>query len=151
MLETFRPLLDAARDLDLGDPAAARQELTARFDPTGPEAAELNRRLVELLEEGRIAERGELPVRFGRVSKACEETGGHSIDVVLMNGAGPRHRHPGGELDYCVALEGTPRFDGQEPGWVVYGPDSVHVPTVEGGTMLIVYLLPGGQIEFLVD
>jgi hypothetical protein len=38
---------------------------------------------------------------------------------------------------------------GQGPGWVVEAPGSQHVPTVAGGTMLIVYLLPQGRIEFL--
>ena len=149
MLDTFRPLLDAARGLDLSDPEAARAELARRFDPAGPRAAELKRGLEELLEAGRIAHKGELPVRFSRAAKPSPETDDHSIDVVLMTGPGPRHRHPGGEIDYCIALEGEPTFDGQPPGWVVYGPDSVHVPTVAGGTMLIVYLLPGGGIEFL--
>jgi hypothetical protein len=37
---------------------------------------------------------------------------------------------------------------GEPPGWVVEPPGSVHVPTVAGGTMLIVYLLPRGEIEF---
>lgn len=149
VLETFRPLLEAARELDLADPAAAEAVLTRRLDPRGPEAEKLNAELVRLLEEGSIANRGELPVRWGRVAKPGPETDQYSIDVVYMNGAGPRHRHPGGEIDYCVALEGDPRFDGREAGWVVLPEDSVHVPTVEGGSMLIVYLLPGGAIEFL--
>ena len=34
-------------------------------------------------------------------------------------------------------------------GWVVESPGSEHVPTVEGGRMLIVYLLPEGAIEFV--
>ena len=34
-------------------------------------------------------------------------------------------------------------------GWVVYGPDSVRVPTVRDGEMLILYFLPGAAIEFL--
>ena len=149
MLDTFRPLLDAARDLDLSDTAAAERLLRERFDPAGDAARALNDELRALLEAGRIADRGEPPVRFGRVAKATDETDGFSIDVVHMSGPGPRHRHPTGEIDYCVALEGEPTFDGHAPGWVVLGPDSVHVPTVDGGTMLIVYLLPGGAIEFL--
>lgn len=149
MLDTFRPLLEAARGLDLADARRAEGELRERFDPQGPEAAALRARLVELLEAGRIAERGELPVRYGRVCKATPESLGFSIDVVLMTGPGPRHRHPNGEIDYCIALEGEPTFDGNPPGWVVETPDSVHVPTVAGGTMLIVYLLPEGRIEFL--
>jgi hypothetical protein len=32
---------------------------------------------------------------------------------------------------------------------VVERPGSQHVPTVAGGAMLIVYLLPKGQIEFV--
>ncbi|MEO0651657.1 MAG: DUF4863 family protein [Planctomycetota bacterium] len=149
MLDTFRPLLEAARGLDLSDPAAARDELTRRFDPDGPDAATLRERLVALLEDGQIAHKGELPVRFSRAAKPSPETDDHSIDVVLMTGPGPRHRHPQGEIDYCIALDGAPTFDGHPPGWVVYGPDSVHVPTVADGQMLIVYLLPGGGIEFL--
>ena len=71
------------------------------------------------------------------------------IGAVVMTGPGPRHRHPLGEVDYCVRLEGEPTFDGRAPGWVVLPTDSTHVPTVADGKMLIVYLLPEGSIEFL--
>jgi hypothetical protein len=151
MLETFAPLLHAARGVDLSSPAGARAELARRFDPNGPAAVELNAALKALLEAGKVAERGALPVKFGRVARAGEATLGFSIDVVHMNGAGPLHRHPNGEVNWCVALEGKPTFDGQPPGWVVFPPDSQHVPTVAGGTMLIVYLLPQGAIEFLAQ
>lgn len=149
MIETFRPLCEAASGLDLADPEAARAELERRLHPSSERARELERALVELLDEGRIAERGELPVKWGRVSKASDATLDFSIDVVLMNGAGPRHRHPRGEVNYCVALDGSPTFDDRPPGWVVMTPESEHVPTVAGGTMLIVYLLPAGEIRFL--
>ncbi len=101
------------------------------------------------IRDGKIAERGELPVRFGRVSKATPESRDFSIDVVLMTGPGPRHRHPAGEINYCIRIDGEPTFMDQPPGWVDEAPDSVHVPSVAGGTMLIVYLLPQGQMEFL--
>jgi hypothetical protein len=149
VLETFRPLIDAARGVDLTDAAAAETELAHRLDPESDAAKALNTELARLLEEGKVAERGELPVRFGRVAKAGPETDGFSIDVVLMTGPGPRHRHPNGEVDWCMALDGEPTFDGRAPGWVVCPTDSTHVPTVAGGTMLIVYLLPDGAIEFL--
>jgi hypothetical protein len=148
MIETFRPLFDAAAGLDLRDPAAAISELERRLDPGGDAAKKVAGELRTLLAEGRIADRGAPPVRWSRVAKAGPETRELSIDVVLMDGAGPRHRHPGGEVNFCVALDGEPRFDGKEPGWVVFPPGSSHVPTVEGGTMLIVYLLPDGRIEF---
>jgi Domain of unknown function (DUF4863) len=149
MLDTFRPLLEAAHGLDLAQPVLARAELQKRFDPAGPAARTLRASLLRLYEEGKIAQNGALPVRWGRAAKATPETLDQSIDVVVMNGPGPLHRHPRGEVNYCIALEGAPRFDGQEPGWVVFPPASRHVPTVSGGTMLIVYLLPQGQIEFI--
>lgn len=149
MLDSFAPLIDAARNLDLSDPEAAKLELERRFPADSPAAKALNAELMRLWEAGEVAQRGAPPVRFGRVSKPGPDTADHSIDVVVMEGAGPRHRHPQGEVDYCVRLDGDPRFDGHPAGWVVYGPDSVHVPTVSGGTMLIAYLLPQGGIEFL--
>jgi hypothetical protein len=149
MLDIFLPLLRAAEGVDLADPEAAVLELNRRLDPQGPAARETGEALKKLLAEGRVAERGALPVRYGRVAKATPETLGFSIDVVHMNGPGPLHRHPGGEVNWCVALDGKPTFDGHAPGWVVFPPGSKHVPTVAGGTMLIVYLLPQGAIEFL--
>ncbi|GAB4146977.1 MAG: hypothetical protein Fur0037_15100 [Planctomycetota bacterium] len=85
-------------------------------------------------------------IRFGRVAKDLR---GYSVDAVWMSGPGPKHRHPHGEIDLCFADGGDPRFDGNAEGWVVYGPGSVHVPTVRGGAMLILYFLPRGAIEFL--
>ncbi len=149
MLTTFLPLLQAVQGLTLDDAASAQAQLNERFNPCGPEALAFNECLKALLEKGQIADRGELPVRWGRVAKPSEESLGFSIDVVLMNGAGPRHRHPKGEVNYCIALEGEPTFQDQAPGWVVETPGSEHVPTVSGGLMLIVYLLPDGSMEFL--
>ena len=149
MIDSFMPLLVAAQGVDLDDPEQARLTLQRRFDPEGPQARALEDELVRLLDAGKIADRGELPVRWGRVAKASDETLQFSIDVVLMTGAGPRHRHPRGEVNYCVALEGSPTFEDRPAGWVVLGPETTHVPTVQGGKMLIVYLLPGGEIEFL--
>lgn len=148
MLDVFAPLIAAAREIDLSDPARARAELERRLSPSSPEAAALNRALVGLLDAGRVAHRGEPPVRWSRVAKSTTETDGFSIDVVDMTGPGPRHRHPNGEINWCIALEGRPTFDGEPAGWVVEPPGSEHVPTVEGGRMLIVYLLPSGAIEF---
>ena len=149
MLETFQPLIDAATGIDLTDPETACTELKGRLDPTSAEGQELSAALVRLLEEGSVANRGEAPVKYSRAAKATEETSGFSIDVVDMSGPGPRHRHPNGEMNWCIALDGEPRFGGKAPGWVVEVPGSEHVPTVSGGRMLIVYLLPDGAIEFV--
>ena len=148
LVDSFRPLLEAASGLPLDDPARARAELSKRFDPSSPKAVALNAKLREHLDKGEIAERGAPPVKYGRVAKSGPETADFSIDVVHMSGPGPRHLHPEGEINYCIALDGAPTFMGQPPGWVVEPPGSEHVPTVAGGTMLIVYLLPRGRIEF---
>jgi hypothetical protein len=151
MLDTFRPLLEAAQGLDLADPAKALDLLTQRLPPGSERARSLNTDLLRLLESASIANRGEPPVRYSRVARPTDTTLRFSIDVVDMTGAGPAHHHPLGEVNWCVALEGDPRFDGQPPGWVVLPPGSTHVPAVAGGRMLIVYLLPEGRIEFLPD
>lgn len=149
MLTTFDPLLAAAEGLDLTDPERARAELNQRFDPASDAGQKLQADLKGLLAEGKVAENGEMPVKWGRVSKALPESREFSIDVVHMNGAGPKHRHPQGEVNFCIPLDGSPKFEGCGEGWVVMAPDSIHVPTVEGGEMLIVYLLPKGEMEFI--
>lgn len=149
LIDVFAPLIAAADGVSPSDPQAAGVLLRQRLDPHGASARELNARLRQLLDAGEIAQRGAPPVKYGRVAKAGPQTREFSIDVVDMNGAGPRHRHPRGEINYCIALEGAPTFMGQPPGWVVEPPGSEHVPTVAGGRMLIVYLLPQGEIEFL--
>ncbi|HEY3180053.1 MAG TPA: DUF4863 family protein [Casimicrobiaceae bacterium] len=88
-------------------------------------------------------------IRYGRVVKSGPATHGFSIDVVEMNDiAGPHHRHPNGEIDLVMPLEGNARFDGRGAGWMVYGPGTAHRPTVSGGKALVLYLLPDGAIEF---
>ncbi len=145
LAERLRPLTDvlATVSVDAADAAATLAE-------KAPVDGELVRGLAELAFEG-AREGWLLPkenggIRFGRVAK---DLGGFSVDAVWMAGPGPRHRHPKGEIDLCLVAEGEPKFDGQPPGWVVYGPDSTHVPTVSGGAMLILYFLPDGEIEFL--
>lgn len=49
VIETFRPLLEAAAGVALVDPKAARAELERRFDPRGKAARDLAERLVALL------------------------------------------------------------------------------------------------------
>lgn len=88
-------------------------------------------------------------IKYGRVAKPCPELHGFSIDVVDMSDVvGPHHRHPQGEIDLIMPLAGEARFDGHGAGWLVYGPDSAHKPTVTGGRAYVLYLLPGGAIEF---
>ena len=98
--------------------------------------------------EGWMCNREAGGIRYGRVVKPGPATHGFSVDVVEMNDVvGPHHRHPNGEVDLVMPLEGDARFDGHGAGWVVYGPGSAHRPTVSGGKALVLYLLPAGAIE----
>lgn len=88
-------------------------------------------------------------VKYGRVIKPTEDLAGCSVDVVLMKDMkGPHHKHPNGEIDMVMPLTPSAKFDGKGAGWVVYGPDSAHYPTVTEGEAIVLYLLPGGAIEF---
>lgn len=88
-------------------------------------------------------------IRYGRVIKPGPETHGFSVDVVLMHDlAGPHHRHPNGEIDMIMPIDEGAQFDGHGAGWLVYGPDTAHRPTVRGGSAYVLYLLPEGAIEF---
>ena len=98
---------------------------------------------------GWMCNREHAGIKYGRVVKPGETTHGFSVDVVEMeNVAGGHHRHPNGEIDLIMPLQGAAEFDGHGAGWLVYGPGTAHVPTVAGGKALVLYLLPQGAIEF---
>ena len=115
----------------------------------GSALSEIRDLAVKGFEDGWLTGRTAGDIRFGRVFKPSEASSQFSCDAVYMPSCpGPRHQHPKGELDLCVAMGGAPRFDGQEPGWVFLAPGTTHVPTVTGGNMLILYFLPDGAIEW---
>jgi hypothetical protein len=71
------------------------------------------------------------------------------VDVVLMDDIqGPYHGHPNGEIDMIVPESAGARFDGKGQGWMVYEPGTEHFPTVTDGQAIVLYLLPGGEIDF---
>jgi len=129
--------------------AALARELNQRFGPDTSTFHALTQVCREGLTEGYLCTRQAGGIRYGRVLKATPATHEFSVDVVDMHDvAGPHHVHPNGEIDLVMPLEGAARFDGHPAGWVVYGPGSAHRPTVSGGRALVLYLLPGGAIEF---
>lgn len=142
-------LLEFCAGLDLSKPAAARTALEARFPFDGAYVAALRDAMRAGVAAGELCHMGNPPVQYSRAFKATSESLDLSADAVMMTAPGPLHVHPNGEIDLCFAEEGEPTFDGHAPGWVVYPPGSKHVPTVAGGRMLILYLLPGGAIEFV--
>jgi len=144
--EQLRPLVTLCRMLPLDDPVAARAILERDAAPAGKTVQAVRTTALEGARAGWLLPKEAGGVRFGRVAKDLD---GFSVDAVWSAGAGPRHRHPRGEIDLLFAVEGEPRFDGNAPGWAVYAPGSEHVPGVLGGTMLILYFLPGGAIDWL--
>ncbi|WP_338664397.1 DUF4863 family protein [Pararoseomonas sp. SCSIO 73927] len=123
--------------------------LEARFPPGGGAFERLRALCRQGIAEGWLCGREAGGIRYGRPVKAGPETAGYSVDVVLMEGlAGPHHAHPNGEIDMIMPETPGARFDGKGEGWLVYGPGSVHRPTVSEGRAIVLYLLPGGAIEF---
>jgi hypothetical protein len=120
---------------------------------TFPAGGECFRAIAEACREGMaagwICHQGRAPRRFGRVVEAGPPTHGLSVDVVeIENLVGPHHRHPNGEICMIMPAAGAATFDGRGEGWLVYGPDTAHRPTVSGGRAVVLYMLPGGAIEF---
>lgn len=142
----LQPLLEILRGVDVRDPKAAVATLNAAAPLDGPLVLGIRALAEAGAAAGWLLPKENAGVRFGRVAK---DLGGFSIDAVHMAGPGPEHVHPNGEIDLCFAHKGAPTFDGKPAGWVVYGPQSRHVPTVRDGEMLILYFLPGGAIEFV--
>ena len=123
--------------------------LNADHGPGSETYRQLEQSCREGVTEGWLCEREAGGIRYGRVFKPDKELQDFSVDVVDMNDCvGPHHAHPNGEIDLVMPLEGDARFDGHAAGWVVYPAGSAHFPTVSGGRALVLYLLPGGSIEF---
>jgi hypothetical protein len=142
----LEPILEhlAAFDVSKNDAAAS---LEARFPFEGESVQAIRVLVREGVEAGWLAPREDRGIRFGRLRKAANPND-LSVDCVHMNKPGPGHTHPNGEVDLCFRVDEAPTFDGHPEGWVVYPPNSWHVPTVADGVMDILYFLPGGAIRF---
>jgi len=124
-------------------------DLNKNFPASGAAFSAIRRACDEAIAEGWMCNREAGGIKFGRVVKSGPETHGFSVDVVDMADVkGPHHRHPNGEIDMIMPLTRDAKFDGRGAGWLVYGPDTAHSPTVSSGRALVLYLLPQGAIEF---
>ncbi|MCC7510413.1 MAG: DUF4863 family protein [Planctomycetes bacterium] len=147
IIEALKPVIARLKQMDLADTAAVRSALADEFPASGPVFMQLQELSTAGLREGWLCNREAGPSRFSRVAKA-DAADGFSIDAVLLWGDGPWHKHVKGEVNCMFAIEGEPEFCGFKPGWAVFPPQSAHVPTVQGGKMLILYLLPDGAVEW---
>ena len=146
--DEFQTLIAEVTQTVRGRPLDAKlgAELNAKFPATGFVFQSIRAACDAAVADGWMCEREQGGIKFGRVIKDVD---GFSVDVVHMTDmVGPHHRHPNGEIDLIMPLDAAAQFDGHGAGWVVYGPDSAHKPTVQGGAALVLYLLPGGAIDF---
>jgi len=147
LVASLQPLLSRLATVDVSQPAEATATLNHEF-PLGSEPLTALRKLVREGVDARwLCDRENAGVRYSRVLKAAPNVP-LSVDAVHLSVAGAAHAHPAGEIDLCFAVSGDPRFDGHNEGWVVYRPNTWHVPTVQGGAMDILYFLPQGQMRF---
>jgi hypothetical protein len=150
-LEQFQAIIAPVTELVQDKPLDRKLEaaLNAAYPASGPAFKSIFDACSEAIKAGWMCGREAGGIKFGRVIKPGEGTHGFSVDVVEMNDIkGPHHRHPNGEIDMIMPLTPAAKFDGRGAGWMVYGPDSAHHPTVTGGRALVLYLLPQGAIEF---
>lgn len=149
--EQFNRAVTSITERIAGRPLDAKLEvyLHEQFPPDGDAFTLLSGLCREGTSEGWLCNREHGGIKFGRIIKASPETHGFSVDVVEMDEiVGPHHRHPRGEIDMILPETRGAEFDGHGKGWLVYGPDSAHSPTVTNGRAIVLYLLPEGEIEF---
>ncbi|WP_291381487.1 MULTISPECIES: DUF4863 family protein [Achromobacter] len=149
--DQFHALMRDVTRLTAGQPLDAA--LQARLnDAAGPDSAlfqDIFATCRQGVADGWMCNREGGGIKYGRVIKPADDLGGCSVDVVdMIDLAGPHHAHPNGEIDMIMPLTEDARFDGHGAGWLVYGPGTAHRPTVTQGRALVLYLLPGGAIEF---
>lgn len=128
-------------------------DLQSFLDESFPPGGEAFDDLAELcrlgIDEGWLCDREHGGIRFGRIIEQGPDTSGYSVDVVLMSDLrGPYHGHPNGEIDMIIPESADAKFDGKGQGWMVYAPGTEHYPTVTDGKAIVLYLLPGGAIDF---
>lgn len=143
------PISHFVVSLDLSDAGKAESELNRAYPPDSDAVRTICSAVEAAWKAGTIADRGEPNMRFSRVVKPKDDAAGCSVDVVAMkDSSGPVHTHTLGEVCLCIPIEGKPTFEGREGTWIVMPKGSRHVPTVKGGTMLILYWWPEGAVAW---
>ncbi|MBW2257889.1 MAG: DUF4863 family protein [Deltaproteobacteria bacterium] len=149
--EQFQTLISQVTEAIAEKPidASLANHLNTEFPAAGEKFKAIERACHEAIAAGWMCDREAGGIKFGRAIKPCAETHGFSVDVVDMTDVkGPHHHHPDGEVCMVMPATAGAEFDGCGKGWCVSPPDSAHHPTVAGGQALVLYMLPGGAIEF---
>lgn len=149
--EAFKELMSPVFDAVAGKPVdqALAARLNADFPAGGESFKAIEAACHAAIAAGWMCAHGDEGRKFGRVIKPAPDTHDLSVDVVdLTDVVGPHHEHPTGEICLSMPVDASARFDGMGAGWCVNDPGSAHNPTVTDGRALVLYLLPGGQINF---
>ena len=147
----FQSLLQNVTNLITGQALnkSSEQQLNNEFSPSSKLFAAIVDACHAGIAAGAMCQHEAGGIKYGRVIKPTPELAGYSVDLVEMHDVkGPHHRHPLGEIDLIMPIDNNAKFDNRGAGWLVYGPDSSHSPTVTEGKALVLYLLPNGEIEF---
>lgn len=150
-IEKFKSLVQPIAARCQGRPLdkSLEAELSVDFPASGEWFTEITAACQQAIQAGWMCKYEAGGIRYGRVIKPDPALHGFSVDVVDMNDLqGPHHRHPNGEIDLIMPQSTGALFDGHGAGWLVYEAGSAHHPTVSRGRALVLYLLPGGAIEF---
>ena len=148
LIDALNPMLERMSQLDMAHPAT-EAILNQEFSDNNPRMKSVVALAKQGIEEGWLCDRENAGARFSRIAKPSIETFDFSIDAVIMSGEGAAHKHTRGEVSICIPMQGEPQFDDFEYTWAHYPPGSSHTPTVVGGTMLFIYFLPDGAMEWL--
>ena len=144
--DQMQRLLQACAGIDPADPDALAQ-LEAAL-PDGPDRQRQDQKLRKLAGDQRIAHHGRGAIRYSHTAKATARTHGLAVEVTMQTGQAPPMQLPRGKFVYALAIRGQPTLGGRTSGWIAVPPRARHVDVVEGGTMLLVHLIPGGAVEF---
>lgn len=143
--DALQPLLGALGGID---PAAPGTELllAERFDANARAATDASLR--QLLAEGRIAQHGSEGFRWSVAADASPRTHGFAVLVTRQSGPGLPLALPRGKFTYALPLDQGARLAGTEScGIAICPPARTHVDMVEGGSVLLVHLVPGGNVR----
>ncbi|MEJ8859156.1 DUF4863 family protein [Variovorax robiniae] len=149
LLQAVYDLLAFIGDQPLGPELEAR--LNDHYGPRSERYAELLKLLRLGIEEewACYSEITGPDYRRGRIAEASALTHGFTVESGrLSNVLGNYHRHPRGEINMIGPVDATGKFCGNGAGWKVFPPNSSHFPTVTGGTVTMLFFLPGGEIEY---
>lgn len=133
--------------LNLSKPEVARAALQAKYPLTGDYLVEVRRLWQRGVDEGWLRESavaGAMGLRLAPPNKYFP----FSIDAMVLGSHAKGHGHPKGEVSLTWAIDGTPKYCGGEPGWMVSAPGSKHLPEVKGGRMFVLTFVPDGKYDW---